>query len=225
MDGITGFNPTAAQDKIDNLYETLEKTMLTFRDGSVNFLDSITRSWYSPKCVEFGYRTSGIFKNIIYEYGKMWNTIMRNTVAAYNVLARANECPSFEYSASGLEYWCGEGNVSIHYADVMPSFESEGPGGEVGMNTTLVKAVILPKFKADLSKFYTALDETPLDIDFYDPNGELKAKFKELIVKFKEFVTEKTNEVVAKLEELLTTEIDNIEIAKEQATDVMNVAA
>ena len=224
MDGMTGFNPAAAQQRIDSLYDILDRTMLIFRDGSVDFFFDLQNSWYSPKCVEFGNYSTKLLESVIIEYGKMWNAIMRNTVAAYNVLARANDCPSFQYDSSTVQSWCGD-RVGVHFSDVLPGFYESGPNGEVGMNTTLVKAVLLPEYKTNLTKFYTALDELPLDIDFYDPEGELKAKFKELVVKFKDYTAEKVEEMFSKLRESLDTEVDNIEIAKEQAADTMNVAA
>lgn len=216
MADMTGFNPTQAQAEIDRLGEELYKSLETFIDSSVSFFGALGDAWYSPKAVEFFNYSSPVLVDLQLTYLKMADIIIKNSVAAYNVLAKANDCGTIESNAS----YCiiPEGA----YTDVEAGIWDEGPNGEVGMNTLLVKASILPKFKESITKFLNGLDSLPLDIGFYDPAGELKARFKEMVVKFKEHATSKTNDIVVKIETLMTTEVENIEIAKNAAAETLS---
>ena len=219
MADMTGFNTTQAQAQLEAFKEAYEEAGKILNNAFYNFQDELRTKWYSPKAVEFYSSYIGVRTKVWNSKTRTFWTIMNNAIGSYNILARSNGEAEMENPYSRLA------NATILYssgdhADV--EFSERSPEGAVGMNTLLVKNVVIPLFKESIAKSISAFESLPLDIAFYDPAGELKASFKEMIVKMTEVITTEVDSLLQTVNEALGTEIENITIAKESAAETLS---
>ena len=125
-----------------------------------------------------------------------------------------------------------QGNQSTFVEDVesgaigigVPSVKDVSENGVVGMNHAQVKLYVTI-FQEGVNKFLNELDEVPINIAFYDPNGDLQASYRNEINKMRNKITEIFDSARKDIGNALDEEIDTILLAKENATDVLTTNA
>ncbi len=222
-DEMTGLNPEQAKQQLDTFHDAIDDAMSDMHWTYERFARELSTKWYSPRAKEFGDKTDVIMSNYIREMYRVLYTILNNAVASYNILAMSNGLGSSRLDAKydlypnddGLPWYNSE--YSIHFEEVSPS-------GAVGMNVLLVQTLI-NVFNEQMQKSANALDDIPIDIAFYDPDGTLKQTFKDLIMKFKDNYINQMKEIIAMIKDAMNEEINDITIAKQQATDALTTNA
>ena len=78
------------------------------------------------------------------------------------------------------------------------------------------------RITTESSKCISALDSVPLNVAFYDPNGELAFAYKDALEKIKEKITETTSSIEKAVNTAMTEELNTILIAKDSAAETLN---
>ena len=233
-DTFTGFTPDEASKQIIEFFaKCVEAGLDTFYYKGVEpFYHTLQKVWCSPKAVDFGNkylpRLNALHKKIIY----VGATICFNATTAYNSLAEANNLPSIQpsYDDNFPNFSKGftEGDPKSLDLDYLVDYDGTtfelykvSPNGIVGMNHLQVKQA-MELFKSIVSETIGKLNDLPMDIAFYDPNGEMKYAYKDLINKLVEEINSEISEIITNINTALDTEVDNIMLAKEQATHTLN---
>lgn len=182
MAGFTGFNPSAVQSNVIAFEDTgtIIYNDLTYYNKLL--IDSLSKVWFSPYAVAFGteytpilYRSQALVKQLV-------NNTIVDCVSAYNAIATSNGYPTY-----------ADGHTKIGLEDYAPNGTNEGyldmqdisPEGVVGMDDKKVTAY-MQEYKNYINTVLTELDQFPMNIAFYDPNGELLAAFQSQITNIKE---------------------------------------
>ncbi len=219
-EGFTGLSPEAATEQLTNFKSLFDGASYLYWNGYNDFAKELSTKWYSPKAVEFNRLTSIVMTELNDTQYRVLGTILRNATSSYNILMRANGLTDNHlegdyqdyFESSEHDWWNKEFSIE---------FKEEGPNGEVGMNTLLAK-MLVSEFQKKIDASYIAFDELPLDIAFYDPDGALKQAFRDLINNYKQVIQEKLKEIIDAVNEAMDTEIENITIAKNEATEVLS---
>ncbi len=219
MDGITGFDPDKSKSYINDFVDRYDQIAFEFGNALSNMLIELSTKWYSPRTTGFWNESRYRVSNIVNLFYSTRKTILVNVFASYNCLARANNYPTTE------DYYSEKVRNIVSSELEELEFKEASDTGAVGMNTMLVKNVILPVFTKTIDVCYQSLDNLPMSIAFYDPEGEIQAKYKELISTLRENLKKEVEVVMRALTYAIEQEADNIEIAKQNATDALSVGA
>jgi len=215
MDGITGLNPQVAQLDLEEFTRSMYYVQEELYDEFLQMMWDLSLNWFSPKAVEFG-------SNYIPRLSDLLNSIMTRAdhirqmaTDAYNNLATSN-------GIGAIDSFYPETRTGNYFTNT--TFKEAGDSGVVGMDVEKVKGTIVPNgyhgIKAALAKF----DDVPLTIAFYDPDGEMKAKYKTIINMLKMDAMNLVNEIVRTIMTALEEEQAIIVASKEEAANAMNTA-
>jgi hypothetical protein len=216
MANLTGFSPDAARNQINLFYNTVCDLAREFsNNGSYPFMWGLVTAWCSPKAKEFSLKHFSKIAGIDTNVKNMGRNIAINAKQAYNYIAESNggaKLPE-DFFQNGTQ-------ASTDKIDWFGTLDEVSENGVVGMNHQNVR-LLVNLFKNAVNKLITGLNDLPLDIAFYDPDGEMKAAYRQQITDMVSIITEKTNALYADIDDALETEINTILIAKEEAASTM----
>ena len=241
----TGFKPAMAKRQIRNFYEYGEGVVNYIWKVVGDFSHGTERSWYSPKARNFGKIYEQKFRMSVENAKICYNNIAISAVNAYNAYAQANEIPTISideivnYDMVARNYLkLGEvsGNNGETYTTTVDSvtgervstgefavfwYLEESPDtGAVGMDKATVR-IALDEFKKGINKIADMINDTPMDIAFFDEEGIQIASYQAEINKMKERVTSLFDEMCNEIEKAIEEEIETLTLASQQATEAL----
>ena len=215
MANMTGFNPEQAKAQIDDFFYQVRDLANIFLERGLNvFVYGLRTAWCSPKAKEFSEKH---FERIAFIDSRIFHLGRNITIAAtqaYNYVAKSNGAPTI--SIGTLDR--GEDFVDSRWDKIR--LKEQADSGAVGMNHQNVK-LLVSLFKDSVNNLINGLNELPLDIAFYDPDGEMQASYRQEITKMVNTITEEANSVYADIDAALETEVNTIELAKDNAVSTM----
>ncbi len=214
MADMTGFNPDVAKQELEAFKEYGTVVSKKTHNVYYNFLKALQDNWCSPKAREFS--IDYLLK--LHAFGDnietLYSQIYRSAVDAYNIIARANGWAAMSLEAQN------EWNNSYNEAMGGEVLREANETGVVGMNVAnvqLARGVYLDEMKAVIQ----LMNDTPMNIAFYDPEGAQQAAYKNEIQTRVTDMNEKIDEAMAALSSAMETEENTILIAKDSAAGTM----
>ena len=219
MADITGLNPSQAKTQIGIFYDQGVALTRDFENVEEVFMYNLHDEWYSPKASEFGTKYSLELFNVGNSVRMSLFKICQNARDAYNSLATSNGAPTIadDYFSEGSLYQPQMANEAFSI-----KLNEIGPSGEIGMKVEDVK-ITVNTLKEGIDKLIAGLEALPIDIAFYDPNGEMKLAYKQEILNVVQKISELATNIYADIDSAIETETHLIEEAKNAAADTMNV--
>ena len=160
--------------------------------------------------------TTYVSSEVLNEIADSSGEIREDATIAYNQLATSN-------GIGTIEDFHHQKSMGVFFTNT--NFRDVGDGGVVGMDVENVKGNIIPNGYRNAKTALNKFDEVPMSIAFYDPEGEMKARYKTTINTLKIHIMNIINELVRSLMTSLQEEQVKIETAKAEAADAMNTAA
>jgi len=214
MDGITGIDRDRAKNDIMKFDADAAHALVVCHDTLDSFFSVLANRWASTNAKTF---TEGVEKEEENIFNSYWNELERIISGAYeaaNILLRSlGEVPLNE-----------ERNFQDYMFILFPFHLftcKEEINGKVGMDTESVRTA-LATLKTKYNSAIDCIDDLPTGISFYDPDGELVDTYNSGLKSFKQKFKDVFDEVIKKMDEYITTETENIELAKEQAQDSLS---
>ena len=217
-DNIIGFSPEEAIRQINEFGNTIDA-----------FQQILERTWCSPNAVAFSNKHFPRMKALPTKIELVAMVICHNAVDAYNFIANSNGLPTIsdtspnddwpEFAAREFKYTLDLDTLALDEQYWTPLKEAS-PAGIVGMNHAQViqaRNELMNKTKIYMGK----IDNIPIDIAFYDPNGEMRESYKNMVRNMIEEVNSEMESVTSEIDAALQTEEDRIELAKENAVKTM----
>ncbi len=222
-EGMTGLNPEVALRQIHEFFETVDKYCTDFwKNGAEIFMVGLEKVWCSPKAVEFAEKHFNKIYSIDYVVYITFRNICINAITAYNIVARANGWDAILYDDTFSPSNLDDIN-NIGAPDEPYELKEVNENGVVGMNHMQVKN-LLSIFKTKVDELIKNIDTLPLDIAFYDPNGEMKAAYKQEITNLINRISSDYNDISTDINNAIETEINTMLLAKQEATDALTQA-
>lgn len=214
-DGFTGLDTTLAQNQINEFVGECWDLWQKYNEEVNYFIYNLGLCWSSPKAVEF-YNTYGPKLWAIREnFNSMFNSIGVDATDAYNSLASSNGAETIDYpffcnpknikSVTESDYQESEYFTFNPYRMLVTNPFAESRDGITGMDITKV-VEIYGYFKDGITSVISELSSVSTDFAVYDPDGSLKASFKQRVNNMVDTMTETTNSICNSVEEALKTE-------------------
>lgn len=217
MANFTGFDPEQARTQIIDFFNQVCDLANNFYDkGTKLFVNGLQTAWCSPKAKEFSEKHFAKLANINSNLAQLGKNIAISAVQAFNYVASSNGTAGIYID--GIENGF-QAPTDTERWDFLPLKEISD-SGVVGMNHQNVK-LLVSLFKDSVNNLINGLNELPLDIAFYDPDGEMKASYKQEITNMVNTITEEANSVYADIDAALETEVNTILLAKDNAVSTM----
>ena len=214
MANMTGFNPEAAKQQLEAFKEYGNTVYKKTIDAYYNFFDSLKDNWCSPKAAEFTRNYLFTLHAFSHNVRTLYSQIYRSAVDAYNIIARAQGSSAMTLADQNEWY------NSYYKAQGGEVLKEANENGIVGMNVAnvqLARGIYLDEMKAVIE----LMNDTPMDIAFYDPDGAQQAAYKNEIQTRVTDMNEKIDEAMAALSSAMETEENTILIAKDSAAGTM----
>ena len=229
-DNITGFSPEEAISQINTFYNVFWfETGIEFWETIDAFQDILERTWCSPNAVTFSEKYFPRMKALVRKMEAVASVICRNAVDAYNFMAQSNGLSAISSTTSSDDWpdFAREFNGTLDLDTIAADedlfwtpLKEASPAGIVGMNHAQViqaRNELMNKTKLYMGK----IDNIPIDIAFYDPNGEMRESYKSMVRNFIQEVNSEMASITSEIDAALQTEEDRIELAKENAVNTM----
>lgn len=216
MDGITGFSPEEAKSNIYSFQTASDDVYSAYISANKNLFDDLYYTWCSTNAVDFYLRFSSVIEETATMLVNSLTAIVTNAERAYNIIAREHGWENMS-SLSDEYHPYATGEVSIELKELRKINES----GVVGMNIKLVQ-MSLDIYAKHMNEVITDIDNLPMNIAFYDPEGAQMTAYKETISKVKERITLELDVIDKEIKSAMETETDNIMLAKQQSTQILN---
>ena len=180
MADFTGLNPLVAQSNISEFED--QGLVIYYNLSYYNklFIDSLASVWFSPKAVEFGATYVPKIYNAEEETKVLVNNTIVDCVAAYNAMAESQGIASCPDTHIGIVDKSNQG-TNANYEHI----KDISGDGAVGMDVEKVRAY-QEEYRNNINSIKGELDNFPLSIAFYDPQGELLAAFTNQVKHIKE---------------------------------------
>ena len=209
MEGFTGLNIDAAQRQIRNFnrngYRIIEGIIIY----EIEFLNNLAHSWASPNAVDFSKKTMNRFEMFNLHFADRIYHITSGAYKACKVLADVNgaacSIPDIERCNVELDCECCGDTLD----------------GATGMATESVR-IYTETFLTKLKEYAEDINSLPRAIEFYDLEGNLSETYSTGINEVSEELDSMISEISTEIKNYMDNESDNILLAKEQATDMLN---
>lgn len=223
MAELTGLNPSLAKTQINDFYEAGYTIGNDFETKYLKpFFKEMGTSWYSPKAVEFwGVHFYDMLVAML-SYSDMLNNVCVKATNAYNNLASSNGLPSisdtnFKEELNSRADW-NDGSLGLTELDLY--FQEVSPDGTVGMDVEKVRNVI-STLKQGAKEFALKVEELPVTIAFYDPDGTLQETYKGLVRAGVAEVLKSIISMSSDMEAAIQEEANAVVTAKESAASTI----
>ena len=208
MSNFTGYSPTEAKNNIKYFYDVTRSAILQLNHAYENFFRSLYLDWSSPKAVEFNQKYNVTLAEQIQFFSDTIESIVDKAEAAYNENAFAN----------------GGGYIII---DRTPFPETRGIdlsavnyGGLVGMDVIGVQ-VDLDHYKASVDEVIKVIDNLPMNIAFYDPDGSQANAYKTAITTARNKVYDEISNLIKDIEAAIENEVKTTKDAASSAASTL----
>ncbi len=213
MNEMTGFNPEQAKNDIMNFYGNGQTAKMALVHAFEDLYSDLKEEWASDKAVEFDNKHRSTINETISTFRNSINKICQNACNAFDEIASKQGVPG-----------CGLASILDSASD--STFEYQfaviyyNKNGVVGMNIEAVNNT-LEVFDSKIAAFVELVDNLPLNIAFFDPDGSQAKAYKSLIDNSKSKVLEEIEAIKNDIKTAIVTEQNNILLAKQQATDTL----
>lgn len=214
---MTGFNPTEAQKQLQDFME-YGKIAYERAANALNDLETgLYNNWCSPRAVDIAPDRISRLACIERDINTLYNSMYRDGVAAYNNLATSNGAATIAFDGEEEFYYLSD-NFRV---DRLPEFREANEDGVVGMDVEKVK-LARDSYLAELESVETYIEETPMEIAFFDPENELQTKFKTKINKIVTYIKDTIEHCFRNINEAIETETNVVISSKQSATDILS---
>ena len=214
MDGFTGLDIAQAKSDILSFHHAGLNAVKMFDTCMANLFSTLSIKWASPNAKEFSHNKIEKIRSLRDQALTSLAHIASGACEAAAALARAN---GVDFDKSFISV---EAGATYGFATDIPECKEE-LNGVIGMDTESVR-IALMSFKEEASHAITAFQEMPGQIAFFDPAGNMITAYNRNIKEYGEQAEELINELSADIEGYISTETDNILLAKQNATQTMN---
>ncbi len=205
-EGWTGGNFAQVKYELNNFLEAMEQIRRNYFNSLISFNVRLKRTWASEKAVEFNAKLKAL--------AQLNETIRANTIE----IMRKAELAAFKMAdANGVDFTYTP-YYEIIDTNYMPLLEEKD--GIKGMNIPLAKEG-LDSFIAACGTVKSDLSSVPFNIELLDPNGDIKAAYKEIINKLINTISEEIDAVNNDMQTAFENEELQLELGKRQATDIL----
>ena len=201
-DGWTGINADEVRGQLQAFADAMTELGQTYCDAFDLFNDELYRAWASEKAVEFNKRLAYLAQQKANIYWRA-NTVLSAATTAARFMAKHN----------GAEF-----NFEINVGEKSDSYvnlEAE-KNGVKGMNIPLAK-LSLESFSNTVEQVIAGMEALPLDFGLYDPAGELKACYSEMMQDKIFWLRSETQTSVNQMKTAFEEESLNVQLGKTQA--------
>ena len=219
MDNFTGLSLSQASNDIAEYHKAAFANRHRIWEAYEYLFTELSEFWASPKAVEFDNTFRPQIAELLDYYDKNIAIICSNSRQSYNILARANGAPILEDDGT---YYIGEdGRYPISFpVDDFPSL-LDTKNGVAGMNTQQVKNV-QKIFTSKISNAVSDMDNIPMEIAFYDPDGSLQLSFANRVESIKQKIWAVLEVVTRSINNAMLNETHTLLLAKQQATESLS---
>ena len=215
MADITGFSPDVAKQQLDDFLKYGKVVRGKAADTYHDFLRSLYENWCSPKASDFTRQHLHKLCAFHGDIDTLYTQIYRSAVDAYNIIARANGWSSMAQDDQKKD------DASFNETMGTLLLREANENGVVGMNVANVK-LARDLYLTQMNDVINLMNETPMNIAFFDPGDEQKTAFRSIIKTRVDLMQERINEAMATLNEAMETEENTILIAKESAAQTLS---
>ena len=217
MNGYTGLDPAKVQSQIEEFFSKGMSFCVALSTNTSTYYKILEKIWCSPNAVQFSKKIFPELENCQIDVSNYYWKIAAAATKAYNTIAAAN----------GLDTISGvvDEGAEAHVTDAKYVLKDVSESGIVGMNKEQVKEVtdgFVHYLDTDL---ITILEETPLDIAFYDPDNSLKTEYRNSIIKLIELVKEVINDISSETSAYVEKEVDAVELSAKKSVETLKVTA
>ncbi len=213
MEGITGLNPVEAKKQINDVLCHGLSIVMDLENSVNSYYMILNKIWFSPQAVSF---SMDIFPELVNCYIDICNAywkICDSAQDAYNKVAAAHGIETInDFEDTGAEEHV---TISNHI------LKEVSDNGIVGMNKKEVEEIttlFLNHLENDIIK---SLEETPLNISLFDPNGSQQAAFRDIIKNLVESLKTLINDISTKLKNCVDDDTNRIELSARQSAEVL----
>ena len=218
MSDFTGLHPQIAKSNIAEFENTGMVIFYDLQYYNKLFMDSLSNVWWSPNAVEFGKE----FTRTLYDSEADTEVLVNNTIVkcveAYNTLAASNGLATApdDHTIMSRENYAPQG-TNMQYNDMKDIADN----GDVGMDKEKVRAY-LEEYANNISIVKAELDNFPINIAFYDPDGALEAAFYEERNKLKDQLEANYTAMANAISSRLIEEVDIVVAGAREAAGAMS---
>lgn len=179
-----------------------------------SFWDDISNCWNSKKFDDFQSNYKDECASITISLANKINALQNNLITSYNSYAKANgesciEDESRDYVLKNTDYNNAPVTAVTHSNNL------------TGMNIDMVMNTILPNFEKGIIEAISILEELPTSISIFDVSGNLRKTFSTHITSMTDEVRELVTNMKNSIKEAVETEVNTIELAKNEAQEAM----
>lgn len=211
---MTGFNPTEAQQQLQEFMEYGKKVYEKAANALNDLETNLYNNWCSPKAVDFGHDRISRLACIEKDIDTLYNNMYKDGVDAYNSLASSNGAPTMACEVEEEFYYLSD-NFRV---DRLPDFREANEDGVVGMDVEKVK-LARDTYLAELESVETYMEDTPMDIAFFDPDNELQTKFKAKINKIVTYIKDTIAHCFRDIDESIDSETNVVMTGQQSAAE------
>lgn len=207
--GFTGLNPYKAKHNIESFLNSAGSIQKKITLAFDEFTNELKKAWASPKAVEVATEHFEKIRSINDDFYNELVIIANKACNAYNAVANAN----------------GVGTISINphrYSGNAIAMLTDNINGVVGMNVEVVRNQILPKFEKVINQACNEIDSLPTSIELYDDENGISHAYTSNINVMKERIISAYDSMVASVKIATFDEINNVLLAKQNATSTLN---
>lgn len=216
--GFTGLNIERAVQNIKDFDKAANEFARHVDGAFAKLYEFLNMHWASENAVTFTTENTEEINHLITKVTTTLFRIVTNADSAASMLAHANGA-TFPLQPTDLLCYIDPGESYVYFSHLEPC--KEDINGDTGMDTEGVKNEIA-NFKTSISSCLNEADSLPDGIAFYDSNGDLLKAYSSGVKAFKQEISDLADKTSQKICEYVITEADNILLAKQRATDILN---
>lgn len=208
MSNFTGYSPQEAKKNIQDFYNITRSAVYRLNHAYENFFRDLYLDWSSPKAVEFNQKYNVTLSEQIQFFSDTIEKVVDSAIEAYNANALANGGAMVFIDRTPFPQTRGINLIEVTY------------GGLVGMDVIGVQ-VDLEHYQTSVDEVFTILDNLPMNIAFYDPDGAQAAAYKEAITNARNKVYDEVSNLIKDIEGAIEEETKKVEDAASNASETL----
>lgn len=212
VEGFIGLDVERACAVLQKFHDSALDIELNYSKTLRNLFATLEVKWASPVAVDFSKKISQVTTDLYRSFSTTSMHIVSGAEEAATILARANGISfpqRFAVSAGSYDnsHFTCSCKTDIH--------------GLVGMDKASVK-IAVDVFEAEMKSVLQSLEHLPKGIAFYDSENNLVNTYDRNIDEFISTFSSECEDLVKDMRGYIETEIDNILLAKNEASDTMS---
>lgn len=208
MSDFTGYGPQEAKKNIQDFYDVTRSAIYRLNHAYENFFRDLYSDWASPKAVEFNQKYNVTIAEQIQFFSDTIEKVVDSAIEAYNSNALANGGAMVFIDRTPFPQTRGINLKEVTY------------GGLVGMDVIGVQ-VDLEHYQTSVDEVFTILDNLPMNIAFYDPDGAQAAAYKTAIKTASDKVQTEISNLIKDVQLAIEEETKKVEDAASNASETL----